>query len=501
MTPSRGSGPARRLPLAARAAQAWSRLGPRYLPFADAASDGLPWPRLLRLSLFKLTMGLTTALMVGTLNRVMIFELGIAAWLVALMLALPLLVAPLRAFTGFQSDTHRSAFGWRRVPYMWAGTLVQFFGLAIMPFALLVLSGGGTVPVAGWVGPFAAALAFLLVGIGLQTSQTAGLALATDQASAETRPRVVALMYTMLLVGAVAGGLLFSAVLAEFTPTRLVQLVQGVAVGVLALNCVALWKQEARDPERARANKAAPPAPPFRSVWHAFIANPRARRFLWASGLGFFAFNMQDVVLEPYGGEVLRLAVAETSALTALMAGGALAGFWIASRALARGHTPLLLAAWGAVLGLPAFSFVILAAPMEAPFMFRTGAALIGAGGGLFAVGTLLEAMELEGGGESTNGGAGFVGMALGAFGAVQAAATGLAIFAGGLLHDAAAALAARGALGEALVSPATGYGAVYHLEMLLLMAALVVLGPLVRRRAVPRAAQPVALGLPQLPN
>jgi MFS transporter, BCD family, chlorophyll transporter len=45
--------------------------------------------RLLRLSLFKFTMGITTALMIGTFNRVMIVELGVSAWLVAMMLALP----------------------------------------------------------------------------------------------------------------------------------------------------------------------------------------------------------------------------------------------------------------------------------------------------------------------------------------------------------------------------------------------------------------------------
>ena len=123
-----------------------------WLPFADVASAGLPLPRLLRLTLFKFTMGLTTALMIGTLNRVMIVELGVQAWLVSLMLALPLLVAPFRAVTGYQSDVHVSAFGWRRVPYMWGGTLIQFLGLAVMPFALLVLSGGGQVPVPAWVG-------------------------------------------------------------------------------------------------------------------------------------------------------------------------------------------------------------------------------------------------------------------------------------------------------------------------------------------------------------
>ena len=122
-----------------------------YLPFADAASDGLPLARLLRLSLFQVTVGTSIALMVGTLNRVMIVELGVAAWLVALMVALPLLVAPFRAVTGFRSDTHRSAFGWRRVPFIWTGTMLQFAGLAILPFALLVLSGQGQIQTPAWL--------------------------------------------------------------------------------------------------------------------------------------------------------------------------------------------------------------------------------------------------------------------------------------------------------------------------------------------------------------
>jgi BCD family chlorophyll transporter-like MFS transporter len=95
----------------------------------------------------------------------------VPAWLVALMVALPLVFAPFRALIGFRSDHYRSALGWRRVPFIWFGTLMQFGGLAIMPFALLVLSGDGEGPV--WVGQVGAALAFLLVGAGLQTTQTA----------------------------------------------------------------------------------------------------------------------------------------------------------------------------------------------------------------------------------------------------------------------------------------------------------------------------------------
>jgi BCD family chlorophyll transporter-like MFS transporter len=229
------------------------RLSSRFLPFADAATTELPLSRLMRLSLFQVSVGMAMVLLTGTLNRVMIVELGVPAWLVALMVSLPLVVAPFRALIGHRSDTHRSFLGWRRVPYIWFGTLLQFGGLAIMPFALLVLSGDGQGPV--WVGQLGAALAFLLVGAGLQTTQTAGLALATDLATPASRPRVVSLMYVMLLLGMVASGFTFSQLLTDFSPLRLVQVVQGAAVLTVIFNLIALWKQEARDPKRTAFNQ------------------------------------------------------------------------------------------------------------------------------------------------------------------------------------------------------------------------------------------------------
>jgi MFS transporter, BCD family, chlorophyll transporter len=471
----------------------WVRQLPaQFLPFADAASDGLPLGRLFRLSLFQVSVGMATALIVGTLNRVMIVELGVAAWLVALMVALPVLAAPFRALTGFRSDTHKSAFGWRRVPFIWSGTLLQFFGLAVMPFALLVLSGQGAVPVPFWVGQAAAAVSFLVVGIGLQTTQTAGLALATDLASDETRPRVVALMYVMLLLGMVGSSFAFSLLLAEFSPKRLVQVIQGAALVSLLLNAVALWKQEARDPARIAALKSQP-QPSFRAAWVRFIQSGRARRFLLSVGLGTAAFNMQDIVLEPYGGEILHLSVGDTSALTALLAGGALIGFAAAARWLSRGVDPLRLAAYGALAGLPAFSAVIFAAPLDSANLFRAGAIGIGFGGGLFSVGTLSAAMHME---ERS-----FVGLALGAWGAVQATAAGLSVAFGGALRDVVSSLATAGELGTALAMPVTGYSAVYHIEMLLLFVTLVAIGPLVGRRASQVPPAPRKFGLADMPG
>ena len=81
--------------------------------------------------------------------------------------------------------------------------------------------------------------------------------------------------------------------------------------------------------------------PAFREAWQHFAGRPRVRRLLWAVGLGTAAFSMQDILLEPYGGEILHLPVGATTALTAMMAGGALAAFGLAARALGRSQIAL----------------------------------------------------------------------------------------------------------------------------------------------------------------
>jgi BCD family chlorophyll transporter-like MFS transporter len=100
------------------------------------------------------------------------------------------------------------------------GSMVQFGGLAIMPFALLVLAGAGqSASAPAWIGQLAAGLGlFVLVGAGLHTTQTVGLALATDLAPVEDHPKVVGLMYVMLLTGMVFSALRFGYLLRDFSP-------------------------------------------------------------------------------------------------------------------------------------------------------------------------------------------------------------------------------------------------------------------------------------------
>jgi BCD family chlorophyll transporter-like MFS transporter len=454
-----------------KAMQTWVAMGPKFLPFADAATDDLPLSRLLRLSLFQVSVGMALVLMIGTLNRVMIVELDVPASLVAIMISMPLLFAPFRAVIGFRSDNHRSALGWRRVPYIWRGTMIQFGGFAMMPFALLVLSGtneAANAPV--WIGQLGAGVSFLLVGAGLHTIQTVGLALATDLAPVDSRPKVVGLMYVMLLVGMIVSAGVFGLLLSDFTPMKLIQVLQGSAVTTIALNIIALWKQEPRD--RARAAEPAQPRS-FRRSWDSFLEGGQATRRLIAVGLGTMAFSMEDVLLEPYGGQILHLPVSATTALTAALAVGGLFGFWLASRILSRGYDPFRMACWGAAMGIPAFLSVIFAAPYASAILFGGGALSIGFGAGLFGHGTLTATMNMAPPGQS--------GLALGAWGAVQATAAGLAVAAGGIIRDIVAAMPQHQWMGAA-----TGYVTVYAIEVALLGVTLVAMVPLLRHGRAP---------------
>ncbi|MCX7890128.1 MAG: PucC family protein [Rhodobacteraceae bacterium] len=454
-----------------------ARIAPHYLPFADVASPEVPLSRLLRLSLFQVTVGMALVLLVGTLNRVMIVELRVPASLVAVMLSLPLVFAPFRALIGHRSDTHRSALGIRRLPYIFRGTMLQFGGFAVMPFALLVLSGFAEAADAPkWLGHGSAALAFLLVGAGLHMVQTVGLALATDLVPEADQPKVVGLMYVMMLTGMIASALVFGWLLQVYTPQRLIQVIQGAAVVTVVLNGIAMWKQEARDRQRGSSTA---PRPPFRAAWAAFAARPGAVGLLAVVGLGTAGFGMADVLLEPYGGQILGMTVGETTRLTAVLAGGSLAGFTLASIVLNRGADPLRMAGLGALAGVPAFLAIAAAAAGGSVALFVAATLLAGFGAGLFGHGTLTATMRTAPREQA--------GLALGAWGAVGATAAGIALAAGGVIRD----IALRLEGGDA----ALPYTTVFGIEALLLVLALAAILPVRRKLFDPARRRAISAG------
>jgi len=163
---------------------------------------------------------------------------------------------------------------------------------------------------------------------------------------------------------------------------------------------------------------------------------------------------------------------------------------------LARGWDPLRLAGAGLVIGINAFLLVLFAGPFGSPTMLYAGSLTIGLGLGLFSVGTLMEAMTIA----KTE----TAGLALGAWGAVQATCAGAGIAAGGLIRDGVAALIGNGETAS-IATRSGGYSTVYILEITLLLVGLAAIGPLVgqQRRRPADADDPLSqpFGLREFPT
>ena len=444
------------------------KISKNILPFSDAGSTNFSLFQLLRLSLFQISVGMATVMLAGTLNRVMIVELLVPASLVAVMIAIPVLIAPLRTFYGHKSDTYKSFIGWKRIPYMWFGSLFQFGGLAIMPFAIIILSGDQTVG-PSWAGEVLVAIAFLFTGIGMHITQTVGLALAADRATKENRPRVVALLYFMFLFGMGISAVVIGILLADFSKLRLIQVVQGSAVLTLILNLVAVWRQEQIIINNQKNDKSEK----FFLSWKKFISDRKTNSLIWVVFWGTLAFSMQDVLLEPYGGQILGLSVSETTNLTGVWALGALLGLALAANNSKKTVSSVSNAMTALLIGIVGFSAIIFSSPMQFPFLYFLGTLFIGFGTGLFSVSLLIIAMALS---SKTNLGSGFI---LGSWGAAQAIGAGLGIAVGGILRDVVNKIALSGYLGSTFENNSIGYIFVYHLEILFIFITLIVLGML----------------------
>ena len=166
---------------------------------------------------------------------------------------------------------------------------------------------------------------------------------------------------------------------------------------------------------------------------------------------------MQDILLEPYGGQILHLTVGATTTLTALLAAGGLTGFGLAARLWAAAPIRIAWPAFGALVGLAAFSAVIFSGPLHRRCCSpRYGADRF----------RCRSVRPLHADGRDGMAPRGQIGLALGIWGAVQASAAGVGRRVGGLIRDGVSALASKARSARRWPIPPTGYTVVYHIEI-----------------------------------
>lgn len=416
------------------------------------------WSSIFRLGLIQFGIGLTLAPISGTLNRVLITDLNIPAVAVGFLISLHYFISPIRVMIGYRSDKARAKGVWR-TPYVVLGVLLTFGGLACAPFALILLSGDG------FIGFFPAMLIctaiFVAYGAGINIVETIYLALVSDITPKHERGKVISVLWIMLMLGTMVSAVIVSALLQDYSHELLVQVMQASALIFVVLTVIALWGQERlnRDGTIISEMETVKVRISLREALQK-LGGQRTLQVLF--GIIFFAtmaFATHDVLLEPYGGQVLGMSVSSTMQLTALWGLMTIVGVGSGGWMLWRKITPVTLIGVGCTVGLIGFGLISYASRLETVDSFRIGVGMVSMGRGIFLVGSVILVMSLT---DITH-----AGLFLGLWGIVQAMAQGIGVIGGGLVRD----------LFEQITgNVVTGYTTVYVGSLVLLLTVVLLL-------------------------
>jgi MFS transporter, BCD family, chlorophyll transporter len=421
-----------------------------------------------RLGLFQAGLGIMSLLTLGVLNRVMIKELAIPATIVAGTIAMNQFVAPARVWFGQMSDSN-PIMGYHRTGYVWIGSalfaIASFLAVQVVwKLGDSVQTHGWTAPTYGWVGFLA--FVFALYGIAISSSSTPFAALLVDISEEDNRPKLVGIVWSMLMVGIIVGAIITGGLLKTIdldTPIEVVQasinriftVIPAVVFGLTIIATFGIEKTYSRYKTRSilvdREDQ---------------ITLGRALKVLTASrqtGL-FFVFLLvmtlclffQEPVLEPYGGEIFGMTIADTTKLNAFwgtgtLVGLSLTGFLIVPRLGKKNTTKI-----GCFLVAASFILIILAGLTTKPEMLKLAVLVLGFASGITTTGALSLMLDLTA--------AETAGTFIGAWGLSQALARATATVTGGALLDIGR---------ELLKTPMLAYGLVFIMPIFGMMWAV----------------------------
>ncbi|MBV5257765.1 BCD family MFS transporter [Synechococcus moorigangaii CMS01] len=447
-----------------------------------------------RLGLFNLGLGLMSVLTLAVLNRVMISELDIPATVTAGALAVPQFMAPARVWFGQLSDSQK-IFNLHRSGYVWIGTVL--FGTAVFvavqivwQLAMAVRTNGGWAW-SGEISLWAIALGVILAfyGLALSSTSTPFTALLVDISDENSRSKIVAVVWSMLLLGVVIGGISGSIFLDQVqqagvilganagailsqgekllnTPIESLQgpinalflIVPAIAFGLGLLGTLGVERKYSRFSQRT--------APTTREDQITFrdslkvVSSSRQTAIFFGFLVTFtISLFMQEAVLEPYGGEVFGMSIGESTLLNSYWGMGVLLGYsatgFLVVPHLGKKNTARL----GCSLTAACFLLIILAGVTQQPQILKYALILFGTATGIGTIGAISLMLDLTA--------AETAGTFIGTWALAQAMSRAIATLMGGVVLD----------IGRAIFqAPLLAYGTVFLLQAVGMFSAIFIL-------------------------
>jgi BCD family chlorophyll transporter-like MFS transporter len=403
----------------------------------------------LQLALIHTAVAMTLVPINSTLNRVMIYDLGISKTLFTLLSVFPYLLSPIQVAIGSFSDGH-PVFGYRRSPYILAGLILCVTGVAISPQVAVLMSQNFS------VGVVLGILAFGMWGMGYNLSAVSYLSLASELSGEKGRGKTIATMFTVMVIGLIATGISLSRMVTIYEPSTLQRAFIIVAASALTLGLLSLIKLE------PRFSLSSPPANSenytVRQMTSAITENRVAKIFFVYLLLLLAALLGQDVLLEPFGAQAFGMTLEQTSRIVSITNTFTLVAFIVA--ALLEGRVKKKYIAQTGNLGaLIGFIVIVISGMMVNQPAFYFGITLLGFGTGISTIANLSLMFDLTVPEK--------VGLYIGAWGFSNGLSRLVGLLMAGIVADVAAQVT-----GNAL----SGYLVVFSMEAFMLFAAAVML-------------------------
>ncbi|MBO0663307.1 BCD family MFS transporter [Jiella sp. MQZ9-1] len=411
-------------------------------------THNLSWLQIVRLALVQTALGAMVVITTSTLNRIMVVELALPAIVPGALVGIHYALQTMRPLFGHGSDGGR-----RRTPFI------------VIGMAILALGATGAAAATGLIandriaGVLAGTVAFIAIGIGVGLAGTNLLTLVATHITEARRGPAATLIWMMMIAGFVVTTAVIGRLLDPYSAERLIVIVAGVCAIAFLVSVAAILGVEPA-PSADDAAAPVPPKPAFREALATVWCEPQTRRFTVFICVSMLAYSGQDLILEPFAGLVFQMTPGETTLLSSVQNGGALAGMVAVAAAapLLGRYVPRILRSLcivgclGSAMALAALAaagIVPLGIPLRVPVF------ALGLFNGMFAVAAIGQMMGL-----AREGAPGREGMRMGIWGAAQAIAFG----AGGFLGTVAVDLVGLGLGGKG----SAAYASVFVVEALL---------------------------------
>lgn len=333
----------------------------------------------LQLALIHTAVAMTLVPINSTLNRVMIFDLGISKTLFTLLAIFPYLLSPIQVAIGSFSDRH-PIFGYRRSPYILAGLILCVIGVSVSPQIAILISKNFT------LGIIAGILAFGAWGMGYNLSAVSYLSLASELSGEKGRGKTVATMFTIMVIGLIATGISLSRMVPTFDLIALELAFLIVAASALTLGLIGLFKLEPPFSQTTQATKA--DTYTVKQMIAAITENRVAKIFFVYLLLLLAAILGQDVLLEPFGAQAFGMTLEQTSRIVSITNSFTLLAFIIAGFLDGRVKKKYV-AQSGNLAALFGFITIVISGSTASTSAFYIGITLLGFGTGISTIANL----------------------------------------------------------------------------------------------------------------